>query len=179
MDRDREPDPELASELRVGAGREWAEEAAEDERLTELHRRRRMRLGDHAREMVNRGDRVSVEFGGHSFGGAVTVAGDDYLTVEGPGQTAEIKLDEARWSVLPGERGAEGRAGGVATFQAVLHEHSAAGHVVRLALPGNDLVIGRLEVVADDHVTVEDVDGRRLVVPSKLILAVLRSSEHH
>ena len=117
MDRDREPDPGLASELRLGAGKEWTEEAAEDERLTELHRRRRMTLGDHAREMVNRGDWVSVEFGGHSFGGAVTVAWDDYVTVDGPGQVAEIKLDEARWSVLPSERGPEGRPSGASSFQ--------------------------------------------------------------
>jgi hypothetical protein len=69
-------------------------------------------------------------------------------------------------------------SGGATSFQAVLHEHSAAGTWSGLALPGNDLVIGRLEVVAGDHVTVEDVDGRRLVVSSNLILAVLRSSEH-
>ena len=32
MDYGRQPDPDLASELRQGAGREWKEEAAEDER---------------------------------------------------------------------------------------------------------------------------------------------------
>jgi hypothetical protein len=173
-----QPDPNLASELRQGAGREWSEEAAEDERLTELHRRRRLNLADQAKEWVNRGDRVSVEFGGHSFGGAVTKSGEDYATVEGPGQTADIILETARWSVLPADQPAELSQGGAESFRALLHEHSASGHVVRLALPGGDMVLGRVAVVAGDHVEVTDVDERRLVVPMYLILGVVRSSEH-
>lgn len=179
MTNEQEPDPDLASELRQGAGREWNEEAAEDERLTELQRRRRMTLSTQAREMVNRGDRVSVEFGGHSFGGAVVSAGEDYATVEGPGQSADIKLAEARWSLLPNTDPAETHQGGAESFRALLHEHSAAGRTIRLALPGGDMVIGKIDVVAEDHVEVADVDGRRLVVPMKMILAVVRSSEVH
>ncbi|HJS72429.1 MAG TPA: hypothetical protein VJ858_06850 [Acidimicrobiia bacterium] len=177
MDYGQQPDPDLASELRQGAGREWNEEAAEDERLTELHRRRRLTLADQGKELVNRGDRVSVEFGGHSFSGAVAAAGVDYATVEGPGQTADIKLGAARWSVLPSGQPAETRPAGAESFQAVLHEHSASGHVVRLSLPSGDMVIGRVEVVAEDHVVMNDVDERRLIVPTNLILAVVRSSE--
>jgi len=179
MDYEREPDPKLASELRQGAGRELAEEAAEDERLTELHRRRRLVLADQAKALVNRGDRVSVEFGGHSFSGAVATAGEDYATIEGPGQAADIRLDEARWSVLPSDQPAETRPGGAESFRAILHQHSASDHVVRLALPGGDMVIGKVEVVAEDHVAMHDVDDRRLIVPMKLILAVVRSSDVH
>ncbi|HET8739659.1 MAG TPA: hypothetical protein VFO17_07990 [Acidimicrobiia bacterium] len=177
MDYGREPDPDLASELRQGAGREWNEEAAEDERLTEIHRRRRLSLGDQAKEMVNRGDRVSVEFGGHSFSGAVISAGDDYATVEGAGQTADIRLDVTRWSLLPTGQPARARPTGLESFQAVLHTHAASAHVVRLALPGGDMVIGTVEVVAEDHVVMNDVDQRRLIVPTNVILAVVRSSE--
>lgn len=177
MDYGQNPDPDLASELRQGAGREWVEEAAEDERLTELQRRRRLTLADQAREMVNRGDRVSVEFGGHSFSGAVAVAGEDYATIEGPGQTADIKIDEARWSVLPLDQAAPSRPGGPETFRALLHQHSGSGRTVRLALPGGDMVIGAVAVVAEDHVEVNDVDGRRLIVPLKMVLAVVRSSD--
>lgn len=179
MDYEHQPDPKLASELRQGAGREWAEEAAEDERLTELHRRRRLTLADQAKELINRGERVSVEFGGHSFSGAVAKAGEDYATIEGPGQAADIRLDEARWSVITTDQPGEPRPGGAESFRAVLHEHSASDHVVRLALPGGDMVIGRISVVAADHVEVNDVDDRRLIVPLKLILAVVRSSEAH
>lgn len=178
MEYGRQPDPDLASELRQGAGREWNEEAAEDERLTEVHRRRRLTLADQAKELVNRGERVSVEFGGHSFGGAVVVAGEDFVTVEGPGQTADIKLEVARWSVLHSDQPAETGSGGAETFLARLHEHAASDHVVRFALPGGDMVIGKVAVVAEDHVEVNDVDERRLLVPMRLILAVVRSSDH-
>lgn len=178
MDYGPQPDPNLASELRQGAGREWAEEAAEDERLTELHRRRRLTLADQAKEFVNRGDRVSVEFSGHSFGGAVTRAGEDYVTIDGPGQAADIKLDAARWSVMSSDQPAETTPGGAESFRAVLHEHSASEQVVRLALPGGDMVMGRIAVVAEDHVEVSDPDQRRLIVPMSLILGVVRSSDH-
>jgi hypothetical protein len=39
------------------------------------------------------------------------------------------------------------------------------------------MVIGTVEVVAADHVVVNDVDQRRLIVPTNVILAVVRSSE--
>ena len=39
------------------------------------------------------------------------------------------------------------------------------------------MVIGALAVVAEDHVQVDDVDERRLIVPIGLILAVVRSSD--
>jgi hypothetical protein len=178
MEYGRQPDPDLASELRQGAGREWDEEAAEDERLTEVHRRRRLNLADQAKEMANRGERVSVEFGGHTFGGAVITAGEDYVTIDGPGQIADIKLDVARWSVLPSDQPAQASTGGAESFRALLHEHSASNQVVRLALPGGDMVLGHLAVVAEDHVEVKDVDDRRLLVPMNLILAVVRSSDH-
>lgn len=178
MDNERQPDPDLASELRQGAGREWNEEAAEDERLTELHRRRRMTLADQAKELANRGDRVSVEVNGHTFSGRVASAGEDYVVIEGPGQVASVLLAEARWSVLPDDRPGEARRGGAETFRALLHEHSASLQVFGLALPGGDMVTGSIEVVAVDHVVVSDVDERRQIVPTKLIRAVVRSSDH-
>lgn len=179
MENRPNPDPNLASELRQGAGRELNEEAAEDERLTELQRRRRLTLADQAKEFVNRGDRVSVEFSGHTFGGAVVSAGQDYVTIEGPGQTADVRMAAARWSVLPGDRSTETAVAGAESFRAVLHEHSASQQTVRLALPGGDMVIGALAVIAEDHVEVDDVDHRRLIVPFQMILGVVRSSDLH
>ena len=41
------------------------------------------------------------------------------------------------------------------------------------------MVIGSLEVIAEDHVVMNDVDARRLIVPMKMILAVVRSSDLH
>ncbi len=177
MDYERNPDPDLASELRQGAGRELNEEAAEDERLTEAYRQRQLSLGDRAAEMVNRGDRVSVEFGGHSFSGAVIAAGSDYATVAGAGQTADIKVAVARWSVLPLEHAAESHVAGAESFRALLQDYSMSDRVVRFALPGGDMVIGTVSVVAEDHIEVNDVDQRRLIVPMNLILGVVKSSE--
>jgi hypothetical protein len=67
---------------------------------------------------------------------------------------------------------------GAESFRAILAEHSASENVVRLALPGGDMVLGHVSVVAEDHVEVSDPDQRRLIVPMKMILAVVRSSEH-
>lgn len=138
-----------------------------------------MNLSDQGKQMVNRGDRVSVEFGGHSFSGAVSAAGSDYATIDGPGQAADIRLDRARWSILPLDSPGDNRHAGHESFRAVLADHSAAERTIRLALPGSDMVIGVATVVADDHVEVADVDNRRLIVPMDMILAVVRSSEIH
>jgi hypothetical protein len=175
MENMESPDPNLASELRQSAGREWNEETAEDERLTELHRRRKLTLANQAKELVNRGDRVSVEFGGHSFSGALSWAGEDFATIEGPGQSADIRLEAARWSVLTTDQPAEAGPPGAESFRALLHEYSASTHVVRLTLPGGDMVIGRLEVVAEDHVEMQEVDKRRLIVTHQMIVGVVRS----
>ncbi len=177
MDRERDPDPQLASELRSTAGREWNEEAAEDERLTEVHRKRGLTLADQAKELVNRGDRVSVEFGGHSFSGLVASAGSDYATINGPGQVADIRLDGARWSILPSDITTESGTATSESFKALLHKHSASSKVIRFALPGGDMVIGKVNVVAEDHVEMADVDDRKLIVPLKMILAVVRSAD--
>lgn len=176
MDESR--DRSLAAQIREMAGQDVVEEAAEDERLTELHRRRRLTLEDIGKEMVNRGDRVSIEFGGHSFSGVVVSGGADYVSINGPGQAAEIKLSEARWSVLPHDgRASETTPSALETFTAVLHQYSADKRNVRLALPGGDMVIGTVVVVATDHVEMSDVDGRQLVVPMNLILGLVRSSD--
>lgn len=180
MDRFRDTDPDLASQLRQNAGRDMADEAAEDERLTELHRRRQMDLGAQAAILANRGDRVSVEFGGHTFGGTIVGAGADYATINGPGQVADIRMDSARWSILPAESGTEGGAAATAeSFRALLTDYASDASNVRLALPGGDMVIGKIEVVATDHVDMLDVDGRRLLVPLGLVLGVVRSSDPH
>ncbi len=179
MNEGEQPDPDLAAQLRQSAGREWSEEAAEDERLTELLRRRRLELKDLMAELVNRGDRVSVEFGGHSFSGAVAAAGEDFARIMGPGQVADVRLDRARWSVIVSGDPTDEPAGAVESFMALLREFEAGNEIVRLALPGGDMVIGTIVVVAPDHVEMADVDDRRLYVPVEMILATIRSTDFH
>jgi len=171
-----EEDPELASELRQTVARAFQQEAEEDEQLTALHDRRRLSMSDLAKEMVNRGERVAVEYGGHAFSGLVIGAGADHVTIQGAGQRADVRLDGAYWSVIHTAQASA--APGVATdetLKARLSEHADQRNTVRLCLPGGILVIGRVAVVADDHVEIADADQRHIYVPMTLILGIMRS----
>lgn len=177
MNQEPTPEEALAAELRQTAGSEWVEEAAEDERLAELLRLRRLAMADAAKDLAHRGARVSVEFGGHAFGGAVKAAGEDYATVQGPGQAADLLLSTTRWSALPEGESGEPWLDAPDTFRGVLQQHATSEQVIRLALPGGDVVIGKIAVVAVDHVQVEDPDGREVYVPLGVILGVIRSTD--
>jgi hypothetical protein len=179
MDQTFEHDPELASELRDSAGREISEEAAEDERLTALHDRRRFTMSEAAKEMANRGDRVAVECAGHSFSGALVSAGADYAVIEGSGLRSEIRLDAGYWSLIPAAQGASPGTTTNETLAARLREHADTGAMLRIAVAGGELVIGKVTVVAEDHVEIDDADGRRIYVPMRMILAVTKSVEFH
>lgn len=171
------PDPDLAAELRQGAGREWAEEAAEDERLTELQRRRNLTLEDVAKEMVNQGQRATIAFSGHNFSGAVVWAGKDFATLQGAGQLCDVRLEAATWSVIPIDQPSETWNAGPESFRAALFEHADSSTLIRLAFPAGEIAIGSIDVVAGDHVEFKDADERHLYVATDRILAVIRSSE--
>ncbi len=175
----REPDRELAEELRQNAGREWIEEAAEDERLSEKLRRRQTNLSEMMAELASRGDRVSIEFGGHTFSGSLVEVGSDFATILGPGQIADIRLRAAKWSVMVTDQPAEPQDRGVDSLVALLKLYEAEQTNLRLALPGGDMVIGKVSVVASDHVEIADVDDRLLYVPLELVLGVIRSTDFH
>lgn len=183
MDRPDQPDPDLAAELRETASNEVAQEAAEEERLTELMRRRRLDLGQVFKDVASRGDRVTVEFGGHGFSGATAFAGEDYATLHGSGQSADVRYETATWSVIPAgavvgaDHGARFASGGAESFKALLKEYSAAGTRLRLALPESSILVGAIGVVANDHVEFNDADGRLLYVPLEMILAIIRATD--
>ena len=94
-----EQDPDL-TELRNSLGREMAERQPR----TKADRRLRpspVDLAMVAKEMVNRGSRVSVcsrvtPSAGWWSGRA------DHVTVQGAGQIADIRIDAGFWSILPG-----------------------------------------------------------------------------
>lgn len=177
MSPDQEPDPELVAELRQRFGRELSEEAAEDERMTELLRRRRQPLAEIMADLATRGDRVSVEFGGHSFSGAVVISGADFVTIAGASQIADIRLDVAQWSVIPSGGSTEHYQRRAESFVAMLKIYEQEGPTLRLAMPDQGVVIGRIAVVAVDHLEIADVDDRRLYIPTELVLAVIRSTD--
>jgi hypothetical protein len=173
MPEEREIDQNLESELRQSVGREWVEEAAENERWTELIRKRRMQLEDQARELVHRGQRVRVETGSHTFTGEVVFAGSDYAVVERADDLAAVRLDAATWTIEAGETGGHEQSGGATTLKAHLSELESTGELVRLLVSDGRALVGHVSVVATDHVVVGQ-DAMQVVVPLGLVVVVVR-----
>ena len=167
------PDPEIEAHLRQGAGREWLEEAAEDEQLSELMRRRRLVLGDRARELVNRGQRARAEVGSQTFSGHLAYAGSDFATLDRGEDLVEVVLDAAVWTVEHGESGGQEQSGEPLSFKARLAEMAAAPAPVRVILADGRVIMGSVELTAADHVEMTQ-DGNTILIPIRLIVAVIR-----
>jgi hypothetical protein len=170
---DERPDREIEEHLRQGAGREWLEDAAEDEQLTELMRRRRLGLGDRARELVHRGERVRAEAGSHTFSGQLVYAGSDFATVDRGEDLVEVVLDAAVWTVERSESGGREQSGEPLSFRARLAELAATPAQVRVIVADGKVILGSIELAATDHVEMSQ-DGHTIVVPTRSILAVIR-----
>ena len=167
------PDREIEEHLRQGAGREWLEDAAEDEQLTELLRRRRLDLGDRARELVHRGERARAETGAHTFSGQVVFAGSEFATLDRGEDIVEVVLDTAIWTVERSESGGHEQSGEPLTFRARLAEIASTSEEVRVIVADGRAILGPIEVVATDHVEVSQ-GGTTIVVPIRLIVALVR-----
>lgn len=135
-----------------------------------------MNLSELGKEFLNRGERVTVEFGGHLFTGAVAAAGDDYVVIDGTGQIGEVRMDKARWSVLEPGMKSELRPPSAESFVAMLRQHADMGTILRFMLENSDVVMGAVAVVGEDHIEVADVDGRKIYVPLTMILGTVRST---
>lgn len=169
------PDRELEAQLRQGPGREWLEEAAEDEQLTELLRRRRLDLGERIREMVHRGDRVRAEIGPHTFTGLVGYAGGDFATVDRGEDQVEVVAAAATWTVEPSDAPGHQQSGEPLSFRARLAEIASTGEQVRVILDDGRQIVGSIAVVAVDHVEITQ-DQVALVIPIRKLIAVIRST---
>lgn len=173
MNGHREKEEDLASELRQGAGREWAEEAAEDERLTEKGRVRRMTLGDRGREFVEQGKRLRAEAGAQTFTGRVVYAGSDYAVLERADDLVALRLEAATWTVEHAAGEGATQYGGAFTFAAHLSELEHSGEFVRLLLSDGRALLGSISVAASDHLDLSQ-DGVTVVVPYRVLVAVVR-----
>ena len=169
------PDREVEEHIRQGAGREWLEEAAEDEQLTELLRRRRLDLGDRARELVHRGERARAETGAHTFSGQVVSAGSDFATIDRGDDIVEVVLDAAVWTVEHGESGGHEQSGEPLTLRARLAEIASTSESTRVIVADGRAIVGSIEVVATDHVEMSQ-DGNLVIVPIRQIVAVVRTN---
>ena len=173
MDEQQNPDPELESVLRE-AGRGMIEEAAEDERLTELLRRRRLELSDLALEWVHRGQRVRAEAGTQTFAGQVVFAGTDYVTIERVEDQVAVRMDRATWTLEPDHGEGREQTGAATSLKAWLSELADSGEMVRLVVAEGRALVGSVAVVAADQVEVRQ-DHLVVLVPADLILAVITS----
>jgi hypothetical protein len=173
MDEQQNPDPELEAVLRE-AGREMIEEAAEDERLTELLRRRRLEMADLALEWVHRGQRVRAEAGSQTFTGQVVFAGTDYVTIDRGEDQVALRLDRATWTLEPDHGEGHEQTGAATSLKARLSELAASGETVRMVVAEGRALVGSVAVVAADQVEVRQ-DHLTVLVPTDLILALIIS----
>ncbi len=171
MEQTENPDPELESMLRE-AGREMIAEAAEDERLTELLRRRRQGLAELALEWVHRGQRVRAELGSQTFTGHVTHAGSDYLTLDRAEDVVTIPLDRATWTLEPDPVPGHEQMGGAGTFKARLSELESTGETIRILVGDGRALVGSVGVVASDQIEVRQ-DHLTIIVPLGQVIAVV------
>lgn len=178
MDDTPNPDRDLASHLRDSAGREWAEEAAEDEQQTEVLRQRQMDMLAVAEDAAHRGDRATAEMGDSTLSGPIVSTGSDYLTIGLAEQEADVLFDAAIWSFVPGDSPGTGSNQSGMSFLGLLKQHAGTGMRVRVELDGGRVVMGVMKLVSSDHVRVEDPDGRLAYVPTSNVRAVIRSSSH-
>lgn len=151
------------------------EEAAVDEELTELGRRRRLALAQAAREAMHRGDRVAAAVGNLTFSAPLAAVGVDYLTMADSDRVIDVRLSAATLTISPSTRGGSSAAPAAATFRARLAEFEQSGARVEVVTDSGAAHTGRIEVVATDHVVVADDNWSRLYLPVELVAVVISS----
>lgn len=170
---------DLPSALRQGAGKEWAEEAAEEEQLTETMRQRSLDIAAVLADAAHKGQRATADFSGKVYSGPIIATGSDYATIQLAEQEADIVLTGAVWSFVdaPGPK-TESTPTGM-TIKGRLNEHATSGHRLRMEVDGSSAIMGTITTVGQDHVWVEDADGRSAYVPIGLVQAIIRSTVQH
>jgi hypothetical protein len=173
MTDEREPDPNLESELRQGAGRDWSAEAAEDERMTEKLRDRRMELSELMRRFVTTGQRVRAESGSQAFAGPIVFAGTDYAVVGRDDDEVAIKLVGATWTLETGGTEGHHQSASPMSFKAHLSELESSGEVVRILVEDGRSLRGPIRTVASDNLSI-DCDGSVVLIPLPAVIGVSR-----
>lgn len=173
-DRDYGADPsggELADIGRSGA-REWALEMAAWETDAEVLRLRRRSIVNVLWEAMQRGDRVTLTLGRHSFTGKLEAARGDLAMVTTPELDVAINLSHVDAAHI--ERGAGGVVGDrtFGSLRAYLGMLEVDGVSVRILGRGVD-VQGRVVVVAEDHLWVEPDSGGESAIAIDALAAIV------
>lgn len=180
MDGDRsagdDPLDDLGQELRERIGSEMRQEAEMAEHEAAVVERRRRRLEDVARDLVSRGDTVSVFAGDRSIRGILTYARGDIALLE----TAEGLVDVHLAASVVVRVDRRSTAGGIAsrrgadTLRARLLEHEMAAGRLELWCAAQGLEIaGELLAVGKDHVIMRNDDAQEWTIPLSEIAWVL------
>jgi hypothetical protein len=164
---------DIQRELRQAVGGEMRAEAEENERLTELGRRRQWDLAEVARRSMNRGDDVTVEASGRTHRGTITAVGADYLVMETESGVVEARLGKVIITVWRRRAGGTALKPAAETWRARLGELEQNGESAILLAAGKE-VGGVITVVGADHVELADADGTAHVFPLELTELVLR-----
>src|SRR5699024_3984673 len=146
------------------------------EQLAAKDHLRRRSLPDVARELVNRGDRVSVVAGRQTLAGEfIHAAGDLACLLTRVGHVdLNLEVPLVMRVVERVTSGGRSPVGGAQSFKARIAEHEAAGFPVELGgqVPGGELT-GRIEAVATDHLVLAELNGYSSVVPLGLTAYVM------
>lgn len=165
-----EPFDELASELRMGAGRQFRDEAEDLERLAELARLRRRTLAGIAAEAFHRGDLLTATAGTRRYKGTIVDVGADFVTIDSGAELVDLRLGAFVVTLQPGRRDPL-PVPLPQSFRARLVE--CEGMVARLATIDQEWT-GLVKAVARDHVII--VDGStEWFVPDRAVVAVVRT----
>lgn len=163
---------DLGRELRQGAGRELRAEAATDEELSEVQRRRRLDLAAAMRNAMHRGDRVTATVGDLTLSHDVISVGSDYLTMTDGSGVFDVRLDGAVLTVDPRPAGGASGRPASSTFRARLAELEQEGGDVEAITRQGQRAAGRLDVTAADHLVVADVSGSMTYLPYEEVVVV-------
>lgn len=163
---------DLGRELRQSAGRELQEEAATDEELSEIQRRRRLDLAEAARMAMHRGDRVTATVGDIIVSRPLLAVGSDYMTMSDESGVVDVRLDVA---VLTFEVRSEGGTSGrpaARTFRARLAELEQERCAIEVVVRGGGRMTGRIDVAAADHIALIEDSGSLTYLPYGEVVAV-------
>ena len=166
-----DPLDELAQGLRQSVGGEFRDEAAEDESLSELQRRRRRTLAEAVKSAMHRGDRITAVVGGLSLTYQVVGVGADYLIMDTGEQLIDVRLDASTISLLPRQQGGAKGTPAAATFAARIAEHEQNQSAIEVIMVDGTRTAGTVRVAAADHVALESPAGET-IIPSVRVAAV-------
>lgn len=172
MRPDDHGESDIGAELRQGAGREWVEEAAEDERMTEKQRDRRSGLRERILAIAAAGQHVRCEAGSRTYSGRIVSAGTDYAVIDRGSDLVALRIEVPVWAIQ-GSRSAESGPTAVSiSFKGHLAELESSGEPVT-ALVGESAIDGSVVTVATDHVVFAAAAGET-IVPLPALLGIVR-----